>query len=96
MIESQVVVAFHGAALAHIVFAKKPTSFLELSVPRYRARNNFALIARNMYADYMMHTFPRTAEKGSVKSDLFEIPIDEFLKVLAIHAPLPTKTPPRA
>ncbi len=87
VIESELVFAFHGAALAHLIFAEKPTSILEASVPRYRGRNHFALIARNMGADYRMHVFPRTAEIGAKNSNVFMIPEDEFLKVLELHIP---------
>ncbi len=88
-LESQVIVAFHGAALAHLLFVPPPASILELSVPRYRARNHFAIFAQNMGADYMMHVFPRTAELPPRNSDRFEIPEKEFLEVLAKHIPDP-------
>ncbi len=92
-LESQVIAAFHGAALAHTIFMDPPSSILELSVPRYRARNHFALIARNMGSDYMMHVFPRTAELGTRNSDRFDIPVNEFLDVLAEHLPKPSASP---
>lgn len=87
--ESEVLMAFHGAALAHLVFMGRPSSVLELSVPRYRSRNHFALIARNLGADYMMHIFPRTSELPPRNSDRFVIPVQEFLEVLATHVPAP-------
>jgi capsular polysaccharide biosynthesis protein len=83
--ESRVLVAFHGAALTHLLFMHPESSVLELTAGRFWIRNNFLTMSRNIGRTFMQHSLDQGAEQ---KMDQFFVKPSELISLLAWHAPL--------
>ncbi len=88
---TRVLVGFHGAALAHMLFLHEDASVLELTTQRYSQRTNFAMIARNTGVSFMMHIMDSDATHADgheANAEWIKIPIAEIVDLIALHAPL--------
>ena len=81
--ESRVLVAFHGAALMHILFAPPAASVLELTDVQYWTRTHFSTVARNLGITYMMLVL-----EGANVNDQFSVPVEAVAAMIDVHAPL--------
>lgn len=87
---TRVLVAFHGAALTHLLFLQHtaPASTIEITTRSYLARNHYAVMARNIGANYMAHVMPETSE---TRIDVFRVPLEPFMRQLSHHIPVPPR-----
>ena len=87
---TRVLVAFHGAALTHLLFLQHtaPASTIEITTRSYLSRNHYAVMARNIGANYMAHVMPDSSETSN---DIFRVPLDPFMHQLSHHIPIPTR-----
>ncbi len=81
--ESRVLVAFHGAGLAHLMFMHPESSVIELTDATYWMRTHFSTLSRNFGSTFMMYVI----EGIFNVNDQFHIPWNYFVDLINIHAP---------
>jgi capsular polysaccharide biosynthesis protein len=87
---AKVLVGFHGAGLAHLLFLNDQASVVELSLPVLASRTNLVTIARNVGITYMIHLLEPSARRGKDGADAVEavyVPPPELLGLLEVHLP---------
>eukprot|EP00048_Salpingoeca_helianthica_P009758 m.139930 g.139930 ORF g.139930 m.139930 type:complete len:102 (+) comp14942_c2_seq9:186-491(+) len=81
--QSRVLIGFHGAAMAHLLFMHPDASVLELTLPRFAGRTNYVAMARGTGVTFLMHALDARSEEGDTEvvtvspSDL--LPLLEYL-----------------
>ncbi len=86
--QSRVLVGFHGAAMAHLLFVHPHASVLELTLPRFAGRTNYAAMARGTGVTFMTHLLDSNCEE--FLGQQINVPVDEFLEILSYHIPSPS------
>ncbi len=84
---SRVLVGFHGAGLAHLMFLHPAASVLELSLPRYTSRINYAHISRGTGVTFMIHVLEGFQENHA--DETINVPVHEVVELLEWHIPRP-------
>jgi capsular polysaccharide biosynthesis protein len=83
---ARLLVAFHGAALAHLLFAHPAAAVLELTAIKYWTRSHFTSLARNVGRTMMLLVAPGIETLG----DQFWLPPGPVAEAVALLAPPPT------